>query len=127
MTTMSERGSFVTEWCYCDACFDAVWSVLSAPQLKNGKPYRVRDIRPLNLRDLRKGVNVIAGRISDNELLDMESYYGPQIAALLCEGHHVRIAVLSDSSGDCIFKIHATGEIVPFRGWDEKGYTRCTT
>ena len=96
---MSERGSFVTEYIYCDKCFDAVKKVLCGKD-----KFLCSTIIP-SWCDQR--LPIIAGKIggayTGEELVDMEMKYIPAIEKTIC--HNIRIAVLAES-GERIFVAH---------------------
>lgn len=89
---MSERGSFCTEYIYCQDCFAAVKSVMVEWKSLDGVP-------------------IIAGKIiglsSGEEIWSFPTDYGEDIAATIC--HDVRIAVLADSGASEIFLLKPGG------------------
>jgi len=97
---MSEKGSFITEFIYCEKCLSGVSRVL----LENEKylnsiqiPHWVEGYKPLP---------IVAGKIGGlypgEELFTFELEFIPKIKSLIC--HEVRIAVLAET-GERIFKI----------------------
>lgn len=94
---MSERGSFVTSYIYCDKCFDLVKGALLAkhsglcsiqiPTWVHGGP----------------AMPIIAGKVGASypggELLDIE-LIADELAGKVC--HEVRIAVLAEDGEDII-------------------------
>lgn len=98
---MSERGSFVTEYIYCNKCFEACKEVLCGNE-KYLKGVAIPSW--LGAGELP----IIAGKIgsswSGGEFCEMEHTYIPEIQKKMCEGHKIRIAVLSDSCGNLIYE-----------------------
>lgn len=98
---MSERGSFCTEYIYCQECFNALQVVLASSRDKflcaSAIPAWSDSVRPL--------LPIIAGKIgglySGEELHEFDIQLRESIESALC--HPLRIAVLSDSGGDVIF------------------------
>lgn len=90
---MSERGSFTTEYIYCDKCFQAAKTVL----LKRDKGLCSQVIESWSSSD--KEMPIIAGKVgasySGEEIHDFEFEYGPALAKVVC--HPLRIAVLAES------------------------------
>ena len=100
---MSERGSFVTEFVYCNKCFKVLCDIL----LGNEKYLMSIKIPHWNNENIeKKTLPIIAGKIGGlypgEELDRFEVYFVPEIESLIC--HTVRIAVLAES-GEKIFKI----------------------
>ena len=99
---MSERGSFVTEYIYCDKCFEACKEVLCG----NDK-WLKGVVIPSWLND-DGNLPIIAGKIGGSwngeEFCDMENEYIPQIQEKMCSEHKIRICVLSDNCGNLIFE-----------------------
>ena len=98
---MSERGSFVTEYIYCGACFEATKSVL----LSDSK--YLKGITIPHWSGSEGGeIQIIAGKIgglyAGEELNTFEFLLIPQLADQLC--HPMRIAVLAEA-GERIFTI----------------------
>lgn len=95
---MSDRGSFITEYIYCDDCFRAAKSVL----IGNGKHLHSTTI-PHWAFDGKENP-IIAGRIgglfAGEELQTMECELIPKLERLIC--HKIRIAVLAEE-GERIF------------------------
>lgn len=93
---MSERGSFVTEYIYCNKCFEAAKGILLKKQ---------------SLRDMvaMVGSQILAGKIGglySGEELDVFEYeIMPNLAKVLC--HPMRVAVLAES-GEQIFTVQPT-------------------
>jgi len=100
---MSERGSFCTEYIYCDKCLEVVQSIL----IDNDK-FLSSETIPTHSHEPRIVAGKIGGLFPGEELLDMECEYGPAIAARIC--HPLRIAVLAEK-GEKIF--HITPEMKP--------------
>ena len=95
---MSERGSFVTEYVYCDKCFEACKKVLCTTE-------KFLHCVVLPSWEKRKTLPIIAGKIGGlhqgHELEIMQFELKPKLDRLLC--HPVRIAVLADSGKSKIF------------------------
>lgn len=98
---VSERGSFITEYIYCEKCFNAVREIL----LANGKFLQSVEIPHWNNKE-GSTLPIIAGKIGGtypgDELDTFMLEFIPKIKKVIC--HDVRIAVLGDS-GEQIFKI----------------------
>lgn len=91
---MSERGSFVTEFIYCEKCFNAVSNFFKTqPQCFPTQIF---------------SRNIIAGYISDlmpgGEILVMEDEFKDKIEKLIC--HKIRIAVLAENYCESIILMH---------------------
>lgn len=87
---MSQRGSFVTEYIYCDKCFQAAKVVLLA---------RDKGLCSTVIQAWAPGdteLPIIAGKLghSWSEAHAIEHEIGPELAAVIC--HPVRIAVLQE-------------------------------
>jgi hypothetical protein len=97
---MSERGSFVTEYIYCDKCFASAKTVL----LEDCKYLRGVTIPMWGVRDGE--LPIIAGKVggtySGEEVSDFEHHYVPALEKVLC--HEMRIAVLAEV-GQRIFTV----------------------
>lgn len=89
---MSERGSFVTEWMYCDRCFRCVKEVLEQSE-KHLTGIAIPWPHDNNLE-----MPIVAGRIGGlyqgEEIDAMKELITDQLEPILC--HAVRIAVLSE-------------------------------
>lgn len=98
---MSERGSFVTEYIYCDECLKAVAGVL----LKDGKYLRGIQV-PSWSGGLLGVLPIIAGKVGGLSRCEEIAYFRdelcPQIEKAIC--HPVRIAVLAEC-GQKIFNL----------------------
>lgn len=94
---MSERGSFCTEYIYCDKCFEACKQVL----LNNTKW-----LNSLQIHELPIIAGKIGGMYSGEEIVDIENEYIPTIQKLMCDKHTIRISVHSDSNGSVIYKFN---------------------
>jgi hypothetical protein len=92
---MSERGSFCTEYIYCDDCFEACKQVL----LNKTKWLYSEQIG---------NHPIIAGKIggmySGEEFHDMENEYIPKIQELMNDNCTIRICVHSDCNGSVIYE-----------------------
>ena len=95
---MSERGSFVTQFCYCDICVRALESALAS--------------RCKNVTVIRG--SIVAGYVSGggpgDEIIDFNDC-ADAIAAVIC--HPVRIAVIAEQ-GEALFRIQPNRP--PFEG-----------
>lgn len=91
---MSERGSFCTEYIYCEKCLEAVKKVL----LRNGK--WLCSVQIPSWEGKKDPLPIIAGKIggtyAGEELHDMEDLV-EQLEPGLC--HTVRISVMPDDGG----------------------------
>ena len=91
---MSERGSFVTEYIYCDKCFEACKEVLKGED------------KWLNVQQIKE-LPIIAGKIGgmypNEEIYDIENEYIPKIQEKMCENHKIRISVLAEQ-GSAIYE-----------------------
>jgi hypothetical protein len=88
---MSQRGSFVTEYIYCDKCFQAAKGVLLA---------RDQGLCSTVIPAWAPGdteLPIIAGKLGHawSEAFVMEHEIGPELAKVIC--HPVRIAVLEET------------------------------
>ena len=90
---MSQRGSFVTEYIYCDKCFQAAKGVL----LARDKGLCSVVVPHWNLEHEGPEMPIIAGKLGAlwSEAYDMETEIGPELAKVIC--HPVRIAVLEET------------------------------
>lgn len=99
---MSERGSFVTEYVYCDECFEKI-----KPILLDRVKYLCSVVIPSWSEHEPEGLPIIAGKIGGGylgeELVEFEYKIAPEIAKVIC--HPLRVAVISDSRGEQIFTI----------------------
>ena len=91
---MSRRSSFVTEYIYCQACFEAAKRVL----LSREKDLCGAAVPHWNPENEGPELPIIAGKISHSwsEVDQMENEIGPELEKLLC--HPLRIAILEDES-----------------------------
>ena len=78
---MSERGSFVTEWMYCDECRKAVWSAFSG----------MRDVVAI------QGGAIVAGKIGEL-FAGGEAFRMREIVKEIETCHPVRIAVIPEDA-----------------------------
>lgn len=96
---MSERGSFVTEFIYCDKCFEAAKRILLCDE-----KYLCSDVIH-GWGDIPH-MPIIAGKIggsySGEELYVFEHDLNKKLSKVIC--HPLRIAVLAES-GEEIFNI----------------------
>lgn len=97
---MSERGSFCTQYIYCELCLDAVKAVLLTEE--KGKYLCSVQIPSWPGGGL---LPIVAGKIgglgTGEELIDMEYEYIPAIEEKIC--HAVEIAVIPDSAAPQFF------------------------
>jgi hypothetical protein len=95
---MSERGSFVTEYIYCDKCFAAAKGVL----LANDK--YLRSVVVPQWGDKGGELKIIAGKVgglyAGEELVEFEYQLIPALEQVIC--HPLRVAVLAER-GERIF------------------------
>lgn len=91
--SMSERGSFVTQFIYCDKCLEAAKEVL----LGSHKSLCSQQIKGWSGNE-DDYMPIIAGKIggtySGEEINDFEESYIPMLEAKIC--HELRISVLTD-------------------------------
>ena len=103
---MSERGSFVTQYVYCEKCFEAL-----KPILIQDHKYHCSISLP-GWTGLEKGLPIIAGKIgglySGEELDTFEDEIVPLIQVAIC--HQIRIAVIAEE-GERIFTIEPVAGI----------------
>lgn len=89
---MSQRGSFVTEYIYCDKCFQAAKGVLLA------RDKGLCSVVVPHWNQEREGpeMPIIAGKLGHNwsEAHAIEHEIGPELAKVIC--HPIRIAVLRE-------------------------------
>jgi hypothetical protein len=97
---MSERGSFTTQYIYCEKCLAAVKAVLMAQRDKYLFAVQAGDYP------------VIAGKIGGlgqgDELVTFREYLIQELEQVIC--HPVRFAVLSDTAGDEFFTANPDAE-----------------
>lgn len=91
---MSWRGSFVTEYIYCEACYKKAKEVLLSD---NGKYFYATTIGSYNPTE--KNIPIIAGKIggvdSARQLSTFNDYFKPALERTLC--HPLRIVFLPES------------------------------
>ena len=95
---MSERGSFVTEYIYCDKCLEAAKRVL----LQDSK-YLKGVVIPMwggGVGELPIIAGKVGGLYKGEELVTFENELIPELEKVIC--HPLRIAVLAES-GEQIF------------------------
>lgn len=106
---MSERGSFVTQYLYCDACYAAAMSVLD--EKSKYLCVLTADPRASFTDTSTSAVNIpipiIAGKVGGNfsgeDLFIFEFDLVDKLEAVIC--CPMRIAVLSDNGEDKIFHL----------------------
>ena len=95
---MSERGSFVTEYIYCEKCFDILKELL----LGNDKFLCSQQVLSWEKDEF---LPIIAGKIgglfSNDEIFTFETEFIPDIEDRIC--HNIRIAVLADVGSRIFF------------------------
>ena len=91
---MSQRGSFVTEYIYCNACFEAAKSVL----LARDKSLCSVVVPHWNPEHEGPEMPIIAGKVggSWSEADELEMDIGEALSKVIC--HPVRIAVLNEGN-----------------------------
>lgn len=98
---MSQRGSFVTEYIYCDKCFEAAKKVLIA----DDKYLAATTISPWT-GSSDKELPIIAGKIggiySGEEFVIFEKELLLELSKVIC--HPLRIAVLAED-GEKIYTV----------------------
>lgn len=98
---MSERGSFVTEFIYCERCLSEIEKILC-----HHEKY-FHGIKIPHWSEPEKALPIIAGKIGGlyptEELHVFETLIMPKIAAVIC--HKLRIAVIADE-GEEMFTIY---------------------
>lgn len=94
---MSERGSFVTEYIYCDACFEAAKTILLAK-----RKHLCSGAVPSWIAGEK--LPIIAGRICgmhpQEEIHDFENEFVPELEKVIC--HPMRIAVLAEGGQEIL-------------------------
>ena len=117
---MSERGSFVTEYIYCDKCFNVCKEVLCKnhkylkgvviPTWENKPTLKEQFFHFLRTKQFIKQerfLPIIAGKIAgsyeNEECHEMEFNLIPEIQEKMCENHKIRISVLAEQ-GSAIYE-----------------------
>jgi len=105
---MSERGSFVTEYMYCDECFKAAKAVLL------GFEKHLCSVPIPSWEGGGKELPIIAGKIGglyeNEELYTFESEFKPKLEKVLCKDHGIRIAILPDSGESKVMYVSSKKE-----------------
>jgi len=100
---MSERGSFVTEYIYCQQCFDACREVLC-----ENEKYLKGVVIPSWTGE--GNLPIIAGKIGGTsmgeEFIIMKYELIPEIQEKMCADCNIRIAVLSDACGTLVYRFN---------------------
>lgn len=113
---MSDRGSFVTEYIYCDKCFDAVRKVLI------GNEKYLQSVEIPHWDKGRTPLPIIAGKIgglySREELDTFRDRFIPAIEKLIC--HEVRIAVLAEDGEEIFTAVPIADHPKQYKGDFEK-------
>lgn len=125
---MSERGSFVTEYIYCDKCYEAAREVfVSDDKYLRGVPIPMwgegnrtgegfgDDKHP---RELPIIAGKIGGLYAGEEIHEMGELLR-ELKPKLCDGHTVSVAVLSDSGRRAIMDTDHEDPIVETPSWLE--------
>lgn len=96
---MSERGSFVTEYIYCNNCFEALKKIL----LHNDKHFCSQTINSWenNVKELPIIAGKLGGLYSGEEIVSFEMDIEPQIAKVIC--HPLRIAILAEDGEKILY------------------------
>ena len=97
---MSFRSSFVTEYIYCDKCFNACREVLC----HNGKYLKGVVIPSWEEGELPIIAGKIGGLSGNEEIIDMEFEYIPKIQEKMCENNTIRIIVVTEVGTTAIFE-----------------------
>ena len=104
---MSERGSFVTQYIYCDKCFAAVKSVLL------GRDKYLCSTAIPAWSEHESELPIVAGKIGGlyrgEELHTFEFEFVPNLEKLVC--HPVRIAVLAEE-WQAFFTVRPADEVI---------------
>ena len=103
---MIERGSFVTEYIYCDKCLEAAKKILIAGD-KYLHGVEVSSWDKTSSQNLPIIAGKIGGRGSGDELITFEYEILPELSKVIC--HNMRVAVLGES-GERIFNITPESE-----------------
>lgn len=98
---MSERGSFVTEYIYCNACFEAAKNILKCDS-KFLRGVVIPGWSGMSRPDLPIIAGKIGGAYPGEELHEFEHVYQRLLSEVVC--HPMRVAVLADS-GERIFVV----------------------
>lgn len=102
---MSERGSFCTEYVYCNKCFE----ILKKHLLGDNKYLRSITIPGWSGCSQPEDLPIIAGKIgglhSGEEFQDFENM-ASEIVGLCC---NVRVVVLSDTCGTSVYLLRSGG------------------
>jgi len=101
---MSERGSFVTQYFYCERCFAVAKDVLLAKE-----KYLCSCVIPSwggGVDELPIIAGKIGGLYSNEEVISFEEELGPQIAEkMVCPDHAINIVVMPDNGTPVLFSI----------------------
>lgn len=104
---MSERGSFTTEYIYCDKCLEAVKSVLISDE---------KYLKGIQIPMWGGGdgsLPIIAGKIggmsSGEEIWSFKYEEQPEIEKNIC--HPVRIAILAENGEEIIYLTPSLKEV----------------
>lgn len=99
---MSERGSFVTQYIYCDECLEAAKKILL-----HSHKYLNSTLIPHWSKSEGEYMPIIAGKIgglyAGEELDDFENKIAPDLSVTIC--HPMRVAVIAEQ-GEKIFTIN---------------------
>lgn len=100
---MSERGSFVTEYIYCDKCLEAACNVLTGDEkylMSTQVPHWNKGDKPLPIISGK-----IGGLYPGEEIDTFENEFVPKLEGSIC--HPLRVAVLAEK-GERIFVVTPT-------------------
>lgn len=103
---MSERGSYITNWFYCDICEELTRKSIQKifKDFKKDGFFAARKNTIVKI----KGQPIYAGRISGGGATDEIFIFkeiANEISKKICDDHTIRIAVLCDSQRDALFSI----------------------
>lgn len=90
---MSNRGSFVTEYIYCEECLKAAKKVLLG---------NVKELCSRQLPSWEKGkkLPIISGKIGglyeNEEVHTFKDEFIPKMQKLMCKGHSIKIGIFPD-------------------------------
>ena len=104
---MSERGSFITQYIYCNKCFEAVKDVLVSDD-----KFLKGIIIPSWTGNDELLFPIIGGKIgadySGEEADIFELELIPKIQQKMCKDHYLKIAVICDNGTDKVFEFGNT-------------------
>lgn len=113
---MSFRSSFVTEYIYCEKCFNACKEVLC----QNDKYLKGVVIPSWQEGELPIIAGKIGGLSTNEEIYDMEFEYIPKIQEKMCENDTIRIVVVTEVGTMAIFEFDKNNvEIQQYKNQEE--------